>query len=1183
MKTRLSGVFACIALTVYFGNTLHANATAGISLAAYESQQAALNAQLASLKHATATPPIQTGQKRVEEAIKQLPTQSSMQALSASDQADLKVFLGKITQKYGQEGEQIVRQSIMRNPDTTRASLALVKAQRRNLDRLVGNIDAVNLLISDPKKLLLTYKSSTEKPIVEQALKTMSKLKTYMSPTQWWSIMTEFVGKFFIKFWHNVWVLVKEAMIAVIGEEKIYEMNADGTIKTDSEGNKLPLLITQYSVGDNGEAVKRMIPNKWYNALDDEQSLLGQLVQSGINRSIESTFKSLDRIFFRPIASTALDVPLWKLSYVHYKLAMTQLKKKNTPLITPKALSDYILHEKDPSKLLTAGLPFSLQAILATKDTYERNAMLQTAITKHLWTLYEPLWKEIETQVKVGQDADRNNVYADFGSELGQGGKPGTVQKHKAVASAKAFGDKLFDEAKGIAKDSLMAKIQEGPLTRYLAYANLALNVPQTLFGLSFTEKPVTTLTDKDGKEIDAATRAKILKAIDICDGIARQARLDNRENLSDDTEKKKFTIILDHAAEDSPTVTGKTMYIVEIAPITLKKLMEKQESGLKRYLPFMKELAGESLESYYMKLLMPRLVFKLFPRAAKERLGINNLADAADAIDIIKRHYAITFKTLSAISSLMATIRQFEGVNSFAGHYTQIADKFHSLMISVSSLISTIHPIPKDPWEKRVAAFARYAKEKTIGRTSTTESETQEKKPWYKIKDQDAFTVGQLQKIIIAQEKCGYGVSPTLLISKDLIIKYLNATDEEAATFKAEHLAVTTMAVKQAAGLQNSVKKVADYKYNTNPITYWELTRLVRSWHYKLVTKQETGDINGLPDGAKSTTPRIRQVTNRAIEVAMHTFGLLALHRSSIHNEFFTGTDEKKIEKTDAKQAKSFSSFNKDISGNLARALSQFQELFYVVNRLYAEWGLREITTAFDEHYRATGEEIKDIPLKTFAKIAATEGLSHLVGYGADFLLKKALAPLMNKLSEMQDNNMFGGQLLNRMAQKQFDAIFGGTGGHSNAYNAAHDLMRNIFDYGAETALKNTPGALVTKFMPGGDAGTKKAADLALHAKMIAESKRGPNPIIAKKLKAFGMDPEQILAQGVAPTADEYDEDADDSMQSMSPAMEQMFSEAEAISRKDGPAAAQQYIREKIRTLSAEEQELVKKIGFGA
>jgi len=1253
MKMTSRILLTCIVVGVFLGSSAYPEAaTSGISLAAYEAQQAALNEQLAGLKRtmvggATQSAPVvtrPTAKEIVEERVEQLP--SGVQTLSAQDQKKLSALLGKIGEKYGEGAQKAAIQSIIRDPETLRATLALVEVQHKNIDKLVENVDAVKQLLSDPRALLVKYKQATSQPILPKMLVAMKTLKKRMSPSEWWSTMTEFVGRFFVKFWHNIWQMVSAAIISVVGEEKIYELNRDGTVKTDAKGNKLPRLVMRYRVNEVGEAVKEMVPTKWFTALADEESLLGQLVQSGIDKSILSTFKSLDRLFYRPIVGTFLNIPLWKMSHVHYQLAMTQRRTPDQALITPKILSDYILKEKNPGKLLTAGLPFSLRSIMANKDAAEKNKVLQVAITKHLWSIYQPIWKDVQAEVKVEvdtagkevkthTDADGRTIKVvvnEDGTETmladdalteegyrlrdedyylrGAGEQlpaRAPTLRAKTIDKAKEFSEKLQEEAGSIIKDSLTAKIQEGPLTPYLMYANLALNIPQAMFGMQFQSKPNTALTDEEGKEISPEMTAVIMKAIDICDAITRKARENNQEQISDsDNITLEFKFALSHGAIGKPTE-----YKVNIAPVTLKKLMERQESGLKRYLPFMEEsLAGESYENYFAKLIIPRLVFKIFPRPAREKLGIRTIADTADSIEIIKKYYAITYNTIESVSKLLSTIRQFEEMTSFAGHYVFISDKIYDLMLSVNRLVTTLHPAPKDPWEKRIASFARYVKEKTVGPSPKDTGNT----AWYKIKNQEAFTVTQLKKISYAQTKSGYTNNPILFLNKQAIINYLNipsANAEALAQFKTEHFTGSNEQIAEAVRLQGSNIHLTPRPKNINPITFLDLKRIIQQ-AYRNIKKGKMEDPSNegegsvadaklirMPAEGQSKEARIKEVTDRATEVILQTFALLSMHKTATHDEFFTGTEAERQLKKEEIIAKDFASFNDSINSTTFMLVSQVKEIFHVLARLYAEWGLREIAAAFDAHYLATGEAIKDLPLKTFAKIARNEWAAHLVGYGADELLKKALKPLMNQLARMQENNMFGGQVLNQMANKHIGMIFGDTHGRTNAYTAARNLMHNIFDYGAATALKpaNLMASLGSNFIPGmnSDKGLKEAQELMLHAKMAAESGRKPNAVIASRLKRAGFDPAMMAAQMRGPNfmmgeEEEGDETPVDGTeaateleaeQQLSPALLKLLEEAEEVHRTQGAEAARRYIAEKKHTLTPEEQKELELFGF--
>jgi len=175
----------------------------------------------------------------------------------------------------------------------------------------------------------------------------------------------------------------------------------------------------------------------------------------------------------------------------------------------------------------------------------------------------------------------------------------------------------------------------------------------------------------------------------------------------------------------------------------------------------------------------------------------------------------------------------------------------------------------------------------------------------------------------------------------------------------------------------------------------------------------------------------------------------------------------------------------------------------------------LREIIGALDEHYRVTGQKGKDIPLKVFARIALREGSAHLVGYGADKLLKGALNRfILPKISALQSSGLVGGNVINQMINQKLQMFIGNVNGRTNAYHATRSLIKNIFDYGASTALdpSNMMQSVGRKFIPqefGG--GPNEHAELMAHAEMARASGRAPSPLIAQKLKKMGIDPNNL------------------------------------------------------------------------
>ena len=554
------------------------------------------------------------------------------------------------------------------------------------------------------KALSVVPKIPSGKSMVSSILKTMSAIKQYMSPSQWWSIMTQFVGSLFLKFWSSVWDVVRDGLASVVGVEKIYALANDGSIKIDRNGRKQPRLIAQFSLNEEGESIKEMVPTKWFNVLEDPNSLLGLLVTSGIDGSVEATFKSLDRLFFRPFASTVLNIPLWKLSHVHYQLAMTELQNPGTPVVNPKALTGHLLKNKNPGRLITSNFPFNLRAIVSAKDNQEK--MLMTGITQHLWTIYQPIWQELEKNITISRENDTAAGNKKITTALTNNGA--TQYTGTPMTKAQVFGDKLLDEAKTIGIESIRSKVMEGPIAPYMAYAQLALKIPQAIFGAQFNTQPATELIGNNGQALSEDLTKNIMIAIDICDALAAKARSRNLE-IADDKELDEMVWVTHGSGE-------RTLYKIHVRQDLVTKLLTSQEQGLREYLPFCSNFAGEPYDRYIMKLLMPRLIIKCIPAALREELGIYNYADAAASIELIKNKFNVTFKSLTAISSLMAMIKKFEGTRTFAGRYVEIADTFDRCLQDLSALVQSVYPTPKDPWQKRIVTLARRS---VIGRNT--------------------------------------------------------------------------------------------------------------------------------------------------------------------------------------------------------------------------------------------------------------------------------------------------------------------------------------------------------------------------------------------------------------------------------------------------------------------------------
>ncbi len=1150
-----------------------ATAAAPTSLAQYAQKQELLAQQSSTLKKA-----LEAKKETVTSTTPLLDLPTTPTSLSPEQKNDLQRFITVFAQAHGPELAQQVMRLLQQDKQRLRTCLALAQTHAGSLKKIVSNPSFIQVLMQEPQKLLASAKPY-RKPLIPSIISTMTTLKKYMSPYQWGTVMREFIGSLFVKFWSSIWSLVRDALVLAIGAEKIYEVDKYGAIKLDSNNQKMPRLIPQYSVNENGEAEKKMIPTKWYNILEDQQSILGQIMLSGIDQSVTSSLQSIDRLFFRPLVSKTLNIPRWKLSHLHYRLAMTELKSPRSQLVTPRKLGEYI--EKSPNKfmLITSGLPFNLRAILGTKDTETRQKMLQVAITKHLWSIYEPIWAELQESVQVAvPDGSTTNSLRNLTT-------PQTPEKKTRAAEAKGFADQVISEAIEVGRDSLKGKLQDGPLGMYMLYVNLALNIPHAILSFDNQEKPDTELKlkTKNGADIDAS---HIIKAVEICEALARYERRTNVESLRDYTKVTARSITLTHPGDAQPTT-----YQFKVAPITLTRLLEAQERGLKKYLPFMTDIIQDSYEEYIMKLVMPRLIFTLTPEVIRNQLGIRTIADAAASITLFKRHYNITFEAFAMISRMLAMIKKFENKSTLAGHYVEIADIIDDFLISIHRLIRSVHPIEKDRWEARLGQAVGLGSTtvgKRINRMKASVKWIYDIEDWSNIlAKKNPFSVTQQQKIAIAIRKSRYP-NPILITSKSDILAFLDASKSTSDINDMRQRLFTNTSNKKsleyALRLQKENKIISEYE-EKSPLSYLKLIRLVTEWYNGSITTEILPPPTGTPP--KPTPAQVKIVSERAVEIILHTFSLLSSNTQDKQDEFFTAATQKTT-KADETLDNELKQFKSKLNSSFLQTIGHVQKGISAIHTLYSNYGLREITAALDAHYYATGKRLNDIPLKLLARIATKESMAHLVGRGADYLLNRAiLTPLLGKINQLQDNGLMMAPGLDQMVKQQLSMFVGGAGGKTNAYHAARSIIKNTFDYGT-TALsgENLTSTVTSHFTPaalgGALPGVAEHKELMLHAQMIAKSGRTPTPEIAARLKRAGIDPNNLPKEEFED--DEYDDETEgenSKAPELSPALEKLFEEANAIAQKEGPEAAQKHLSEKIKKLSEEDKAILKKYGF--
>jgi|GEM_PF-3158024 len=1222
--------------------------------------------------------------------------------LTEPDKQDLLLLAQKIAEVHGQDIGQAFIQSAVTSLERLRAVLLFMRTNRKKLDTLIKDQTVVVQLLRNPK-VLLEGPAKPQRSLLDQTLLFMTNLKKYMTPSQWAGVMHEYIGRVLTSFWQWAWVLVKDVVTEVVGPEKIYKVTRDGEIKTDAQGKRLPRLLPEYTIGDNGEAVKTMIPSKWYNALEDPNSLLGQFVMAGVDGSVRSVMKSMDILFFRPLVGVVLKIPQWKLSHLHYRLAMTEARSGGAQLITPDKLASAILRTANPIDILITRFPFDIRTILSQKrgvSTVERApaplaapsaaapaeavpvgaapvagagapqaqaaavplidprvVMLETAITKHLWSEYEPLWGEIQKYIKVKIDkqklAEQNRKF-----EYIPKGDDKKLPKQKVLM------DRFLTEAGNVAWDTGIAKLMEGPLAPHVLLVDLALRLPRMMFHSHFEQTPATTLY-REGKvgpdgnllpaePLSAQEIRNIKTAIALCEFIGREARHNTMDQNTTDTAAFNKTCTITY--QDG----GRNIceeYIFKGLPFSVvNQLLEKQEKILKCYLPFMHNIVQESYESYLMKLLMPRLVFQLLPAPVRQQLGITSIADAAANIETLKKGFRRTYNTLLSISSLLTLIQQLRNSKTFAGNYVRTAEVIRNFLLSTGAMINELYPVERDPWMDRVLEGWRMVRSKPGHGPHSTKVQYPdaedlsrrrflEPRSWFFTQEPEALTMTDRRMVRAAQLRSNIA-NPVLPWPCADIMEYLNAQTNQDTKIKIKDFSPQTV---QVALAKQKTGESRFFDVDGNPIrfTYASFISYLNAWYLgtsdgaknairpdiaarRIPPKVHKGD--GTVDQeasdriyAESLPPRdvATEVSRRARELLVYAFTLQGISKESYEEQFFSG-GQKRL-KNQADLERDAAAFQapielKVLDVNIAHILSHMNEFFYLLDRAYVRYGLREILEAFDEHYAATGEKINDLPAASLGRIALKEGMAHLVGYGADKLLMNGLGRLMGNIDrKLQEEGHIGGYMLQNILNQQIRMLLGGDArGRTNAYHAARLLMRNVFDYGIPTALSSQglQGAVMSKFMPGmAQSGAGEYMELMAHARLAAKSGKAPNPIIAQKLKRAGIDYKNLPAE--SEDFGEFDDDSEGANmpfmphnagpktppapqkpqtpepksnaappqtspvteKDITPAIRALIQKFQAVSMEKGEEAAMAFLESEIPKLSAQEQSVMKRL----
>lgn len=1146
------------------------------SSAAYEAQRARMNKKLRSIGTRPTSSAVRTNTLdmpiiNAQESQKKLPTALDPSTLSEEHKKDVSHFMSLLAQAYGTQHAGMIAQTLFTSPEKLRAVITLVQTRRNELTALLQHRSTFKLLLSDPVKLLNTPKPARQ-PAAFSLLQFMGKAKKMFSVKEWGGIMRQFVGRTLSTLWDKVWHVVSGALVVILGKQNIYELDETGKIKLDTHGQKIPKMTEEYSINQMGQPEARMVPSKWYSIVEDKHSLLGQIAQSGINQATASALRSLDRLLFRPVVHKTLGVPEWKLSHTQYLLYMHEKKFPNESILSPDKLASRIMATKQPGLIFASGLPFNLRKIMATKDPHLKHKALNVAVTEHLWNKYKDIWSEA-------------NVDKTTGTNTVQIQPPREPDRHTVGKKSRSFGSEVLDEARKVGKDMLLAKLQDGPLIQYVIYANMAMSIPRHLFS-SFGS----------GKKLETTIDQSKLEYVQILEAITRAIRSGEADSLSNaDGTLRDIKITFDNGPKNES-------YNVQLSVATQQKLLRAQENLIEKYRPFL-ELSGEPYEVYIKKLLLPRLMLAVLPDQAKEKLGIHTLGDASKKARMIEDYFDISYNVMQSLVNVLAMVKKFEGITTFAGHYVEVADTLDRFLISVFYLLNSLKPLPgmkhsADDWSKRMKGVLHATYGDYIGSSARLKhNKNTWPYSWLYMGGSEVFTVTQSQQIKNALKKAGGNKSILLLANKSDILNYINHSDDTQALptqigdLKLTSNGIDERDVERANKIQkfrNNVAKLVELNI-TNPIDISQLKFLINS------NDSYTGD-----------TPEItvdkKIAAQRATNVILASLYALSVHKKDTESAFFTDGAPAKGEKV----SDSIKKLEQEITGNLAATLGHVEGAIGTMHMLYMDFGLREIIAAFDEHYIATGEKMTKIPLRTFGKIVAREGMAHAVGLGADKMLHKMMGPVMAQINRLQGNALLGGGAVQGVLMGKLNQFIGDPGGRTGGYQAARSLVRNLFTYGtAALSGDNFMGSVAMKMMPGGAGPQADQMEVMMHAKMAAESGKEMLPIMKKKMKDMGIDPAMVA--GMAGLGGDMDGMDDDMMMQMmggmdgmpgldgqparGPAQEEMgmpskqlqaaLQKAEKIAKESGEEAALKYLQEVIPTLSESDKALLRQMGL--
>jgi|GEM_PF-6626647 len=518
-----------------------------------------------------------------------------------------------------------------------------------------------------------------------------------------------FLGRSVLRVWDKVFDMIAKVMELVVGKDKFYQMNKDGSVKVNTgpplrgpagiikTGDPLPLLVTVKKQDLLGRVGRYQEPSSWYMARHSKQQMLALIQGAAIEKTVKALISSLERAVIRPFLSAQLALPEWKLSYEHYMLFMYEKAYPGENILDPERLCER-MHAHITSKHFKKQTkpPFELNEVLAIRDKATQKKQLERKILEHMSKSFAPLQSVLE---KGNQDFSVfENREAELRAQLEKLKKGQGVYLVARNPEKEQLKDVVMREAKnlgkGVKEDATMAAMMTSP---FLLAIPMTLALTQEI-AISLPKALVQKFAGSTAPE-HVPDNTRQLAAIRL------QALLFSRilHLIRDNKKPIGKTVIALRLSGEQGSFDKKNFLL--ISPLAQHRLLAMQEKLIKTYQTFIEPdlrsaINNMSYEQFITKLILPRLLTKAMPKTAAAKLaqlsGREDLLDEhgnlsesyiAQHQDHVEAFMEGSFHTVIATVEFIAAVKSFMRMEKLAGNYVKLFDSIDNVLYHVHQI----------------------------------------------------------------------------------------------------------------------------------------------------------------------------------------------------------------------------------------------------------------------------------------------------------------------------------------------------------------------------------------------------------------------------------------------------------------------------------------------------------------